>query len=70
MRFIQGNVISSDYIQSMNTYIMYLDRNLKKLSKGTYILHINRIFKSMYHYNKNLVIQYIVHDWLRYSSLV
>ena len=62
-------MLSFKNIQSVNTYIMDLDRNLKK-SKSTYTVHINQIFKSAYHYNKNLVLQYTVHDWLRYSSIV
>ena len=61
--------MSSEY--TVNEYIHNVPRQkLKKQSKGTYIMHINQIFKSMYHYNKNLVMQYIVHDWLRYSSIV
>ena len=69
INFMQGNVISSEY--TINEYIHNVPRQeLKKPSMSTCIMHINRIVKSMCHYNKNLVIQYIVHDWLRYSSTV
>ena len=42
----------------MNTYITYQDRNLKKIQEYLHNAHRQNI-KSMYHYNKNLVIQYI-----------
>jgi hypothetical protein len=43
---------SAHTIQSMNTYIMHIERILNQCTTIT----------------RNLVIQYLIHDWLKYSS--
>jgi len=42
-------------------YIMYLDRNLKTFQEYLHKAHRQNL-KSMYRYNTNLVIQYIIYD--------
>jgi len=66
---MHGNVISSEY--TINEYIHNVPRHELKNTFQEYLPNApNRIFKSMYHYNKNFMIHYIVHDWLMYSSIV
>jgi hypothetical protein len=52
---MQGNVISSEY--TINEYVHDIpSQNLKTIQE--YIHNL----KSIYHYNKNLVIQNLIHD--------
>ena len=56
-------------MQSMNTHVMYQDRNLKTIQE---YLH-NAYRQILNQYNtiiKNFVIQYIIHNCLRYSTVV
>jgi len=63
IKFIQGNVISSEY--TINAYVHNVPRqNLKTILEYLHNTHRQHL-KSIYHYNKNLVIQYLIHKWLR-----
>jgi hypothetical protein len=60
IKFIQGHVISSKY--TVNEYVHNVPRqNLNIIQENLYNAHRQNL-KSIYHYNKDLVIQYLIHD--------
>jgi hypothetical protein len=60
MKFIQGNVISSEY--TVNEYLHNVPRqNVKTIQEYLHNAHRQNL-KSMYSYNKILVIQAVIHD--------
>ena len=68
IKFIQGNVISSEY--KINDYIHNVPRQKIKTIQGYLYNEHRQKLKSIYHYNKDLVIQYLIHISLRYFSIV
>jgi hypothetical protein len=60
MKFIQGNVVSSEY--TINEYIHKVPRqNLKTIQEYLHDAYKQNI-KSIYSYSNNLVIQYTIHN--------
>jgi len=56
-------VIGSEY--TISVYVHIVPRQNPKANEK-YLLNAHRQkLKTVYHYNKNLVMQYLIHDWLR-----
>jgi hypothetical protein len=61
IKFIQRNVISSEY--TVSEYIHNIPRQkLKATQKYLHNADRQNLIKSIYHYNKDLVIQHLIYD--------